>query len=242
MKIRVTGISQIAAAVSLALGSGLSLAQERDDPLADRESAIEQRSEEQRPESNAGASAQRTEQEQEGLSSERQGDFEEIAAQNPDLSRFVEAVNAAGLADALTSGSDYTIFAPTNDALDGEDIDSLLEQENQQELVALLRAHIVADDVDREMASRIGQAQTIDGGMVDISVEEEKLMVADAEAMDEEIQIGNLRVYTVDSVLPQNPSPRTASNTTQRLGDEPRSTLGDQRRSVEVPDPEPRAQ
>jgi uncharacterized surface protein with fasciclin (FAS1) repeats len=242
MKVTVTGISRIAAAVSLALGSGLALAQERQDPFADEESAIEQRSAEQRPDANADASAQRSEQEADSRSAVDQGGFEEVAEQNPDLSKFVEAVNASGLADALTSGSDYTIFAPTNEALDGEDIDSLIDQESSEELVALLRAHIVADDVDREMAGRIGQAQTIDGGVVDISVEEDKLMVGDAEAVDEEIQIGNLRVYAVDSVLPSNPLPQTASNTAPRSGADSRSGLGDLSGSAEAPDSETRLQ
>jgi len=251
MKVKVTRISLIASAVSLALGSGLALAQEQEDPSADRES--EQRSQEQRP---AAVSDSRSQQESRSEDESRaqpqadarpgqdQGDFESIAEQNPDLSKFVEAVSAAGLTDALTSGSDYTIFAPTNDALDSEDLDSLLEQDNREELVAMLRAHIVADDVDREMAGRIGQAQTIDGGVLDISVDEEdKLMIGDAEATDEEIEIGNLRVYAVDAVLPSNPPAQTARNEAARQpGDAQRGAFGDRSESPEVPAPEARPQ
>jgi uncharacterized surface protein with fasciclin (FAS1) repeats len=218
MKAKVTRISLIAWAVSLALGSGLALAQEQQDPFADRES--EQRSQEQRPDAVSESRSQdesRSQQQSDARPGQDHGDFESIAEQNPELSKFVEAIGAAGLADALTNGNDYTIFAPTNDAFDSENLDSLLEPDNREDLVAMLRAHIVADDVDRAMADTIGQAQTIDGGVVDISVDEkDKLMIGDAEATDEEIEIGNLRVYAVDAVLPSNPPAQTARNEAAR--------------------------
>jgi uncharacterized surface protein with fasciclin (FAS1) repeats len=129
-------------------------------------------------------------------------DFDQLAEGNADLSKFIEAVKTAGLADALTSGTDYTIFAPTDSALEGEDLESLMQPENRQELIALLRAHIVADDVSQELAGNIQQAQTIDGGTLDISMENEKLMVGDAEATEASgIEVANLRVYKVDQVL-----------------------------------------
>jgi uncharacterized surface protein with fasciclin (FAS1) repeats len=143
----------------------------------------------------------------------RQGqpsDLDKIAEEHADISKFVEAVKAAGLADALTNGTQYTVFAPTNEALESEDIDDLLEPENREELIALIRAHVVADNVDREMAGWIGAAETIDGSTVDVSVEDAedgaqgKLMVGDASAMDEDIEIGSLRVYAVDAVLRHN--------------------------------------
>src|SRR5690606_39593512 len=61
----------------------------------------------------------------------------------------------------------YTVFAPTNDAweqMSGLSKDELMQPENREQLISLLRAHIVADDVDEQMARSLQQAQTIDGG------------------------------------------------------------------------------
>lgn len=237
MKSKFTGITTIAAAVSLALGSSAAFAQQADEPVDQRfeqeqRSEVEQRSglnqpsAEQLPNADAQSAADARSQEfpeaetRTDANADSQADsqasdrepFSSLTEQQPELSKFVEAVEAAGLTESLSDGTEFTIFAPTNDALASEDIDSLLEQEDRQELVALLRAHIVADDVSREMAGRIGAAKTIDGGTVDLSVDGEKLMIGDAEAMDAEIEIGNIRVYAVDSVLPSNPTAQSARN------------------------------
>jgi|GEM_PF-1620461 len=130
--------------------------------------------------------------------------LDEIAAEREDLELFVEAVKAAGLADALTGSTEYTVFAPTNEAFEsmsGMTREELLAPENRAELVRLLRAHIVADDLDREMARNIPEALTIDGGTVSVDVEGNELRVGDASVVGADTQRGNLRVYAVDGLL-----------------------------------------
>jgi len=128
-------------------------------------------------------------------------DLDQLAEDNDELSQFVEALKATGLDDALTGGTEYTVFAPTNDALDNAEYDSLMEPENRTELIALLRAHIVADDVDQTLAGQIDEARTIDGGSVSISTEGDRIMVEGNEAKEAGIELGSLRVYAVDEVL-----------------------------------------
>lgn len=129
------------------------------------------------------------------------GSLDQLSDEHGDVSKFVEAVKTAGLEDALTDGTRYTIFAPNNEALEGEDLDELMSEENREDLVALLRAHIVADDVDAEQAKTLPEARTIDGGTVELSQEDDGLMVGDAKAMESDIELGNLRVYVIDGVL-----------------------------------------
>lgn len=130
--------------------------------------------------------------------------LDEIAAEHEDLEVFVEAVKAAGLADALTGSTEYTVFAPTNEAFEsmsGLSREELLAPENREELVRLLRAHIVADDLDREMAGNIPEALTIDGGSVSVDVEGEEFLVGGRSVVTSDIQRGNLRVHAVDGLL-----------------------------------------
>jgi uncharacterized surface protein with fasciclin (FAS1) repeats len=214
MRKSVTGrLTAIAAAVGLALGSGAAFAQFDDPPPAgDRPQA--QQPERDRPidadqqqrSSELGERAR----EEERLSADRDfsaqtGDIDRVARENPDLSTFVEAVKAAGMEGSLTGGTKYTVFAPTNQAFEAENINELLEADNRQELIDLLRAHIVADDVDHEMARNLDAALTIDGGTVQISTDEDRFMVGNATVIDgSDIELGSLRVYAVDAVLSAN--------------------------------------
>ena len=152
---------------------------------------------------------------QTGSSQEGSETLNQIAEQEGDLSEFVKAVEKAGMAESLTGDTEYTIFAPTNDALESDsDLQQLLESDDpqdQEKLVELLRAHIVADDVDAEMAKTIGKAQTIGGGEVELTTDGDKLKVGDAEVVTADIQQGNLRIHTIDGVLEPSASGSMAS-------------------------------
>jgi uncharacterized surface protein with fasciclin (FAS1) repeats len=132
-------------------------------------------------------------------------DLEQLAREHGKLSKFVEAVKAAGMEDSLTDGTAYTIFAPTDDAFDQMDAEVTFESENWEEVAELLRGHIVADDVDSDMLRRLPQAMTIDGGMVEISERDGDLHVQDALVEEDVIQIGSVRIYPIDSVLQRGP-------------------------------------
>lgn len=130
--------------------------------------------------------------------------LDQIAQEHDDLSTFIEAVKAAGMEESLTGGTEYTVFAPTNDAFEsmsGMTRDELLAPENREELLRLLRAHIVADDLDRDMAGNIPEARTIDGGTVPVAVDGEEFTVGDASVVEPDIRRGNLRVHVVDGLL-----------------------------------------
>lgn len=179
----------LAAACTLAFGCA---------SFNDRESAASQRS---TPASQSTASqAART----------QSGDvtFDRIVQQDSDLSEFSQAIKTAGMEDSLTDGREYTIFAPTNAALDaksGRSMDELMKPENRAELVSLLRAHIVADDVTPDAVQNLPAAKTIDGATVDLKDENGTLMIGDAKLVQRTpIQVGNLRVYPIDRVLAAN--------------------------------------
>jgi uncharacterized surface protein with fasciclin (FAS1) repeats len=129
--------------------------------------------------------------------------IEDLASERESLSTFVEAVRAAGMTESLTGDRAYTVFAPTNEAFEemsGLTREELLAPENRDRLVELLRAHIVADDLDRDMAARIPEAMTLDGRSVRVEVEGERFMFGDAAVVDADIERGNLRIHAIDRV------------------------------------------
>ena len=69
----------------------------------------------------------------------------DIAAGDERFSTLVAAVGAAGLAETLSGPGPFTVYAPVNDAFaalpDGT-VDSLLQPENKDQLVAVLTYHV----------------------------------------------------------------------------------------------------
>ena len=94
------------------------------------------------------------------------------------------AVKAAGLVETLKGDGPFTVFAPTDEAfakLPEGTVDTLLQPENQDQLVAILTYHVVPAKV---MASDVasGQAPTVNGKPLSVSVSSKGVMVGDAMA------------------------------------------------------------
>jgi uncharacterized surface protein with fasciclin (FAS1) repeats len=159
---------------------------------------------EQRGENAAGEAAKPASREGAPLQSP---ELKAVVEERSDLSSFFDAVAAAGLADALTAGKSYTVFAPTNEAYErAPDADELTNPDNRAQLVGWLRAHIVADDIDPATADTIGKAMTVDGGTITLASEDGTLMVDDAAVVGPSIQQGHLRIYAINGSLSAEPS------------------------------------
>ncbi|MCJ8190502.1 fasciclin domain-containing protein [Sphingomicrobium aestuariivivum] len=88
----------------------------------------------------------------------------EIAAGNHDFETLVTAVQAAGLADALSGDGPFTVFAPTDaafGALPSGTVESLVQPANKGTLTNILTYHVVAGDYS---ASDIVSALQANGG------------------------------------------------------------------------------
>ena len=63
---------------------------------------------------------------------------------------LIAAATAAGLGDALATGKDLTVFAPTDEAfakLPAGTVEDLLKPENKDKLAAILKYHVVASKI-----------------------------------------------------------------------------------------------
>ncbi len=203
-------LKMVAAAVMLALGSSApALAQQQQDPQAqgewpqqEQQRGTTERDGQQERDNASAADARSDSRDYTAATNAERGDgsLDELAEQHDGLGKFVDAVKTAGMEDSLMRGT-YTVFAPTDEAIEEAGGDELLDGENIEEMKELLRAHIVADDVDREMAGRISQAMTLDGGVVELEERDGKLTVDGANIEDADIQLAGLRVFAIDKVL-----------------------------------------
>src|SRR4026209_768707 len=86
------------------------------------------------------------------------------AVNSKDHTTLVAAVKAAGLVDTLQGPGPFTVFAPTNKALEKlpkGTVENLLKPENKDQLTKILTCHVVAANA---MASAISKMIKDDGG------------------------------------------------------------------------------
>lgn len=92
------------------------------------------------------------------------GTVVDVAVGNPDFSTLVTAVTAADLGATLAGEGPFTVFAPTNDAfnkVDPDTLSALLTPEMKDDLTGLLTYHVVAGKL---MAADVVKAITDGGG------------------------------------------------------------------------------
>lgn len=126
----------------------------------------------------------------------------DVAAENPQLSQLVTALQAAGLTDALEQAGPLTVFAPNNDAfsqLDQADLTALLS--NPQELTGILQYHVVEGDYPSSELSDGQTLTTLSGDELTVSIEGGTVTVGGAEVVQPDIEAGNGTIHVIDGVL-----------------------------------------
>ena len=126
------------------------------------------------------------------------------AAHNDSFKTLVAAVEAAGLADALSGDDQVTVFAPTNDAfskLPEGAVAELLKPENKEQLIKVLTYHVVPGRVKAADVVKLSSAKTLEGSDVDISVDGGKVKINNAEVIKADIPCKNGVIHVIDAVL-----------------------------------------
>jgi uncharacterized surface protein with fasciclin (FAS1) repeats len=122
----------------------------------------------------------------------------EVAANDPQLSTFVQAVEAAGLEQTLALPGPLTVVAPTNEAFEALPeglLDELLKPANKEPFTFIVTYHVVEDEItssdfDGDVTALSGQQLELSDG----SVNGAAVVQADVEA-------SNGVVHVIDEVL-----------------------------------------
>lgn len=140
----------------------------------------------------------------------------DAAAASQDHTTLVAAVTAAGLAETLSSEGPFTVFAPVNEAfasLPAGTVDTLLQPENKDQLVAVLTYHVVPGKL--EAADLVAKAQagggktmveTVQGETLTVSLEGDAVIVTDAKGGAATVTVADLGqsngvIHVIDAVL-----------------------------------------
>ena len=138
---------------------------------------------------------------------ETRSDIVDTALAAGQFQTLVAAVQAADLVPTLKSDGPFTVFAPTDEAfakLPAGTVDSLLQPENKDQLVAVLTYHVVPGKLmSGDIAGRRGRVKTVQGGELafdatsGVTVDNAKVVAADIEA-------SNGVIHVIDSVVLPN--------------------------------------
>lgn len=121
---------------------------------------------------------------------------------------LLAAAQAAGLAEALATGENLTVFAPTDEAfaaLPAGTVDDLLKPENKDKLAGILLYHVVPAKV---MAGDIADGKTEvktmkEGGdaMIEVMKDANGVTVDGAKVVQADIAADNGVIHVIDKVI-----------------------------------------
>jgi uncharacterized surface protein with fasciclin (FAS1) repeats len=114
------------------------------------------------------------------------------------------AINAAGLTKTLEGPGPFTVFAPTDAAfakLPTGTVDNLLKPENKPQLVAILTYHVVPGTVMAADVTKLTEAKTVNGKIIDVHSTGSSVMVNNAHVVTTDIAASNGVIHVIDSVL-----------------------------------------
>ena len=127
------------------------------------------------------------------------------------------ALQAADLVDALKGKGPFTVFAPTDEAfakLPKGTVEHLLKPENKQQLIGVLTYHVVQGQVPASEVVELSGAKSLNGQQIDITIENGKVSVDNANVLKTDIFCDNGVIHVIDQViLPASDNiPATAIN------------------------------
>jgi transforming growth factor-beta-induced protein len=131
----------------------------------------------------------------------------EVATAAGKFRTLIAAAKAAGLADTLSTGGPFTIFAPTDEAfakLPKEALDDLLKPENKEKLAGILKLHVVSGRVDSTGAATAGKATNLGGGTLQFAAKDGGLTVNGARIVGADVNASNGLIHVIDAVILSN--------------------------------------
>lgn len=121
----------------------------------------------------------------------------------PNLGKFVAALQAGELAGVLEaeSGTNYTVFAPTDSALNLAKIDELMKPANKARLQRILKLHIVENLLMSSNLKNGMKLRTVAGYDIAVSVKNNKIFIDGNEVIQPDIKASNGVIHIIKGAL-----------------------------------------
>lgn len=132
-------------------------------------------------------------------------DIVETAVAYDDFDTLVEVVQTAGMVEVLQSEGPYTVFAPTDAAfaaLPPGTVESLMLEENRDQLIAILSYHVVPGEVySTDLAGQVLDVETVEGSLLAIDATDGVVLNGNTTVVIADIEASNGVIHVVDTVL-----------------------------------------
>lgn len=131
-------------------------------------------------------------------------DLVETAASAGSFQTLVTALKAAGLDTTLKGPGPFTVFAPTDEAfakLPEGTVESLLEPENREKLIAILTYHVVPGRLMAGDVTSRSSLETVQGDGLTVHTEDGRVMVGEARVLKTDVAATNGVIHIIDTVL-----------------------------------------
>jgi uncharacterized surface protein with fasciclin (FAS1) repeats len=134
-------------------------------------------------------------------------DLVATAASAENFKTLVAAVKAAGLVETLQGKGPFTVFAPTDAAfakLPAGTVENLLKPENRDQLVAILKYHVIPGKV-LAVDVKTMEVATVQGQNLKLKVTDSGVTVDGARVVQTDVLANNGVIHVIDQViLPQS--------------------------------------
>lgn len=130
-------------------------------------------------------------------------DIVSIASDADNLSTLVTAVQAADLVETLQSDGPFTVFAPTDEAfaaLPEGTLETLLMEENKDQLIQILTYHVVPGKVMSTDLEDGMMAETVEGSSITVDLSN-GVAIDNANVVSADIEADNGVVHLIDTVI-----------------------------------------
>lgn len=128
----------------------------------------------------------------------------QTAIQAGSFKTLVKAVQAAGLAETLSSPGPFTVFAPTDGAfanLPAGTLEELLKPESKDKLKAILTYHVIPGRKTAAQVTGLPSAETVNGKPLSFVAKEGAVLVGGAKVVQADIAASNGVIHVIDSVI-----------------------------------------
>lgn len=131
-----------------------------------------------------------------------------VAEKAGTFTTLLAAAKAAGLAEALATGKDLTVFAPTDDAfkaLPAGTVEDLLKPENKDKLAGILKYHVVgarimAADI-KEGTAEVATLKDSGDTMITVVKGADGVTVDGAKVVAADVAADNGIIHVIDKVI-----------------------------------------
>lgn len=117
---------------------------------------------------------------------------------------LLAAATAGGLAEALTTGGPFTVFAPVDAAfaeLPEAAVNNLMQPENRDTLASLLQHHVVAGSIDAAGVIAAGELESLAGSPLTVATEGDAVRIGGVRILQTDIRADNGIIHVVEQVM-----------------------------------------